>query len=157
VGFDVLNTCQPSTVWCSRERLPVAAAQPAQGSSEPVKPRIFFLFLDSSSLIQGWSTIMHTVHEDPRAFLHTKVGNSPAIHIDKKSEKSPAINKGKKSRNYMRNSYENCYAVCATFPNFLFLSRLLPSLPSIYFSVCLLLCMSFFSLSLFRPVSLPDL
>jgi hypothetical protein len=34
VGFDVLTTCQPSTVWCSRERLPAAAAQPAQGSSE---------------------------------------------------------------------------------------------------------------------------
>jgi hypothetical protein len=30
VGFDVLTTCQPCTVWCSRERLPVAAAQPAK-------------------------------------------------------------------------------------------------------------------------------
>jgi hypothetical protein len=30
VGFDVLITCQPSTVWCSRERLPAAAAQPAK-------------------------------------------------------------------------------------------------------------------------------
>jgi hypothetical protein len=40
----VLTTCQPSTVWCSRERLPAAAAQPAQGSSEHVAPRIFFLF-----------------------------------------------------------------------------------------------------------------
>jgi hypothetical protein len=30
VGFDVLTTCQPSTVWCSRERLPEAAAQPAK-------------------------------------------------------------------------------------------------------------------------------
>jgi hypothetical protein len=39
VGFDVLTTCQPSTVWCSRERLPAAAAQPAQGSPEPVAPR----------------------------------------------------------------------------------------------------------------------
>jgi hypothetical protein len=35
----VLTTCQPSTVWCSQERLPAAAAQPAQGSSEPVAPR----------------------------------------------------------------------------------------------------------------------
>jgi hypothetical protein len=43
VGFDVLTTCQASTVWCSRERLPAAAAQPAQGSSEPVGPRIYFL------------------------------------------------------------------------------------------------------------------
>jgi hypothetical protein len=39
----VLTTCQPSTVWCSRERLPAAAAQPAQGSSEPVAPRIYYL------------------------------------------------------------------------------------------------------------------
>jgi hypothetical protein len=30
VGFDVLTTCQSSTVWCSRERLPAAAAQPAK-------------------------------------------------------------------------------------------------------------------------------
>jgi hypothetical protein len=30
VGFDVLTTCQPSTVWCSRERLPAAAAQSAK-------------------------------------------------------------------------------------------------------------------------------
>jgi hypothetical protein len=30
VGFDVLTTCQPSTVWCSRERLAAAAAQPAK-------------------------------------------------------------------------------------------------------------------------------
>jgi hypothetical protein len=26
----VLTTCQPSTVWCSRERLPAAAAQQAK-------------------------------------------------------------------------------------------------------------------------------
>jgi hypothetical protein len=30
VGFDVLTICQLSTVWCSRERLPAAAAQPAK-------------------------------------------------------------------------------------------------------------------------------
>jgi hypothetical protein len=35
-----------STVWCSRERLPAAAAQPAQGSSEPVAPRIYLFILD---------------------------------------------------------------------------------------------------------------
>jgi hypothetical protein len=45
VGFDVLTTCQPSTVWCSRERLPAAAAQPAQGSSEPVAPGIYLFIL----------------------------------------------------------------------------------------------------------------
>jgi hypothetical protein len=26
----VLTTCQPSTVWCSRERLPAAATQPVK-------------------------------------------------------------------------------------------------------------------------------
>jgi hypothetical protein len=41
----VLTTCQPSTVWCSRERLPAAAAQPAQGSSDPVAPRIYYYIL----------------------------------------------------------------------------------------------------------------
>jgi hypothetical protein len=46
VGFDVLTTCQPSTVWCSRERLPAATAQPAQGSSEPVAPRIYLFILE---------------------------------------------------------------------------------------------------------------
>jgi hypothetical protein len=30
VEFDVLTTCQPSTVWCSRERLSAAAAQPTK-------------------------------------------------------------------------------------------------------------------------------
>jgi hypothetical protein len=30
VVFDVLTTCQSSTVWCSRERLSAAAAQPAK-------------------------------------------------------------------------------------------------------------------------------
>jgi hypothetical protein len=44
VGLDVLTTCQPSAVWCSRERLPAAAAQPAQGSSEPVAPRIYLFY-----------------------------------------------------------------------------------------------------------------
>jgi hypothetical protein len=44
-------TCQPSTVWCSRERLPAAAAQPAQGSSEPVTPRIYLYYYR----IQGWT------------------------------------------------------------------------------------------------------
>jgi hypothetical protein len=47
VGFDVLTTCQPSTVWCSRERLRAAAAQPAQGSSEPVAPRIYIISIVS--------------------------------------------------------------------------------------------------------------
>jgi hypothetical protein len=57
VGFDVL-TCQPSTVWCSRERLPAAAAQPAQGSSELVAPRIYFiLFTGMVTLFRFFKTL----------------------------------------------------------------------------------------------------
>jgi hypothetical protein len=43
----VLTTCQPSTVWCSRERLPAAAAQPAKVPSEPVAPRILLVLVQS--------------------------------------------------------------------------------------------------------------
>jgi hypothetical protein len=50
VGFDVLTTYQPSTVWCSRERLPAAAAQLPQGSSEPVAPRICFISRGCSTI-----------------------------------------------------------------------------------------------------------
>jgi hypothetical protein len=48
VGFDVLTTCQPSTVWCSGERLPAAAAQPAkvrQSCSATDKIYIYDLFI----------------------------------------------------------------------------------------------------------------
>jgi hypothetical protein len=44
VGFDVLTTCQPSTVWCSRERLPAAAAQPAK-VRQSCSAKDFFLVL----------------------------------------------------------------------------------------------------------------
>jgi hypothetical protein len=48
----VLTTCQPSTVWCSRERLPAAAAQPAKVrqscSATDFYFFIFFLILKQS-------------------------------------------------------------------------------------------------------------
>jgi hypothetical protein len=44
VGFDVLTTCQPSTVWCSRERLPAAAAQPAKVRQSCSATNFFFIF-----------------------------------------------------------------------------------------------------------------
>jgi hypothetical protein len=39
----VLTTRQPSTVWCSRERLPAAAAQPAKVRA--VAPRIIIIII----------------------------------------------------------------------------------------------------------------
>jgi hypothetical protein len=49
VGFDVLTTCQPSTVWCSRERLPAAASQPAKVrqscSATDLFIYLFFIYL----------------------------------------------------------------------------------------------------------------
>jgi hypothetical protein len=44
VGFDVMTTCQPSTVWCSRERLPAAAAQPAKVRQSCSATDFIFLF-----------------------------------------------------------------------------------------------------------------
>jgi hypothetical protein len=41
----MIRTLTELTVWCSRERLPAAAVQPAQGSSEPVAPRIYLFFI----------------------------------------------------------------------------------------------------------------
>jgi hypothetical protein len=63
------TTCQPSTVWCSRERLPAAAAEPAQGLSEPVAPRIYChieysnnLHLQFVRIFTNWSAITYNVH-----------------------------------------------------------------------------------------------
>jgi hypothetical protein len=49
VGFDVLTTCQPSTVWCSRERLPAAAAQPAKVRQSCSATDLFYLQMFYSS------------------------------------------------------------------------------------------------------------
>jgi hypothetical protein len=51
VGFDVLTTCQPNTVWCSRERLPVAAAQPAKVRQSCSATDLFDLFLLKTRVI----------------------------------------------------------------------------------------------------------
>jgi hypothetical protein len=47
VGFDVLTTCEPTTVWCSRERLPAAAAQPAKVRQSCSVTDLFFILSHS--------------------------------------------------------------------------------------------------------------
>jgi hypothetical protein len=42
---DVLTTCQPSTVWCSRERLPAAAAQPSKFRQSCSATDLLFYYL----------------------------------------------------------------------------------------------------------------
>jgi hypothetical protein len=44
VGFDVLTTCQPSTVWWSGKTAS-GGCSAGQGSSEPVAPRIYYIFI----------------------------------------------------------------------------------------------------------------
>jgi hypothetical protein len=48
VGFDVLTTCQTSTVWCSRERLPAAAAQPAKVRQSCSATDLFYFYFKFS-------------------------------------------------------------------------------------------------------------
>jgi hypothetical protein len=48
----VLTTCQPSTVWCIRERLPAAAAQPAKVRQSCSATDLFILFPLRRTLIQ---------------------------------------------------------------------------------------------------------
>jgi hypothetical protein len=45
----VLTTCQPSTVWCSRERLPAAAAQPAKARQSCSATDLLFISLTRGS------------------------------------------------------------------------------------------------------------
>jgi hypothetical protein len=68
VGFDVLTTCQPSTVWCSRERLPAAADQPAQGSSDTVAPRILLSFLESKLKLDNFA--VYEIQQNVKNFTH---------------------------------------------------------------------------------------
>jgi hypothetical protein len=56
VGFDVLTTCQPSTVWCSRERLPAAAAQPAKVRQSCSATDLFIIIYLFIIYITGWTT-----------------------------------------------------------------------------------------------------
>jgi hypothetical protein len=46
----VLTTCQPSTVWCSRERLPAAAAQPAKARQSCSATDYYILSVNMSHL-----------------------------------------------------------------------------------------------------------
>jgi hypothetical protein len=55
--YAVLTTCQPSTVWCSRERLPAAAAQPAKVRQSFSATDLFISFMQKlhpSALNQQW-------------------------------------------------------------------------------------------------------
>jgi hypothetical protein len=56
VGFDVLTTCQPSTVWCSRERLPAAAAQPAKVRQSCSATDLFFILFFIMN-VMGWKCV----------------------------------------------------------------------------------------------------
>jgi hypothetical protein len=47
----VLTTCQPSTVWCSRERLPAAAAQPAKVRQSCSATDYIIYYMSSSTII----------------------------------------------------------------------------------------------------------
>jgi hypothetical protein len=59
VGFDVLTTCQPSTVWCSRERLPAAAAQPAKVRQSCIATDFYYnICLKSSSYMMGHALVL---------------------------------------------------------------------------------------------------
>jgi hypothetical protein len=49
VGFDVLTTCHHCTVWCSRERLPAAASQPAK-VRQSCGATDFFYFISQEKL-----------------------------------------------------------------------------------------------------------
>jgi hypothetical protein len=62
VGFDVLTTCQPSTVWCSRERLPAAAAQPSkvrQSCSATERKEVPCSLVDFDRSFEGVYSLLH--------------------------------------------------------------------------------------------------
>jgi hypothetical protein len=63
VGFDVLTTCQPSTVWCSRERLPAAAAQPAKARQSCSATDYYYQCTETSSqiIIKQGTADLHTL------------------------------------------------------------------------------------------------
>jgi hypothetical protein len=52
----VLTTCQPSIVWCSRERLPAAAAQPAKVRQSCSATDLFIYLRDAKGHI--WAVVM---------------------------------------------------------------------------------------------------
>jgi hypothetical protein len=58
VGFDVLTTCQPSTVWWSGKTASGGCSD-GQGSSEPVAPRILFYFFILLVTGRKYQAIIH--------------------------------------------------------------------------------------------------
>jgi hypothetical protein len=62
VGFDVLTSCQPSTVWCSWERMPAAAAQPAKVHQSCSATDLFYLLFIYCSLHK---TMSHIYRQTP--------------------------------------------------------------------------------------------
>jgi hypothetical protein len=58
----VLTTWQPSTVWCSRERLPAAAAQPAKVRQSCSATDYYYLFMVPSYLSSRVRRESYVVH-----------------------------------------------------------------------------------------------
>jgi hypothetical protein len=70
----VLTTCQPSTDWCSRERLPAAAAQPAKVRQSCSATDYYYIHL-----LIGVTVVLYTkdcdqmrLYEVPSFPLHTE-------------------------------------------------------------------------------------
>jgi predicted metal-binding transcription factor (methanogenesis marker protein 9) len=81
VGFDVLTTCQPSTVWCSRERLPAAAAQPAK-VRQNCSATEFYLFFKSRELI---------IHQNKEDIKDNRIIINVSLEIKRKSHVSMTL------------------------------------------------------------------
>jgi hypothetical protein len=87
VGFDVLTTCQPSTVWWSGKTAS-GGCSAGQGSSEPVVPRII-LFMTVTKVSIFVLCIMKQLQEDVQMItalactnsLFTKAGSEAYFHI----------------------------------------------------------------------------
>jgi hypothetical protein len=78
----VLTTCQPSTVWCSRERLPAAAAQPAK-VRQSCSATDYYYFLFILPVLPPMSKPHYVMYKsDPRikhAFVSRKIVNNATI------------------------------------------------------------------------------
>jgi hypothetical protein len=71
----VLTTCQPSTVWCSRERLPAAAAQPAKVRQSCSATDLFINSFIRNVIVQitnrRTSLVSRSFRLTPRTAVHT--------------------------------------------------------------------------------------
>jgi hypothetical protein len=73
VGFDVLTICQPSTVWCSRERLTAAAAQPAKvrqscSATDYCYYYYYYYYLSVSLPLCPYACLVYPIY--PSAYLY---------------------------------------------------------------------------------------